>query len=145
MWQYVQLYECEAHMKLVIDTSVMIAALTSEPERRTLVRLTRGADLLAPASVHWEVGNALAAMFKRNRIDAKQIARVLRAYDRIPVRYIDIDLAAALDLAVEHGIYAYDAYVIACARKQRCSVISLDQTLLRVAKGAGVRVLEVEG
>ena len=131
-------------MNLVIDTSVIIAVLTSEPERRALVRLTRGADLLAPASVHWEVGNALAAMFKRNRIDAKQIGRVLRAYERIPVRYVDVDLADALDLAVEHGIYAYDAYLIACARGQRCSVISLDKTLLRVARAASVRVLEVE-
>jgi predicted nucleic acid-binding protein len=131
-------------MNLVIDTSVIIAALTSEPERRALVRLTRGADLLAPASVHWEVGNALAAMFKRGRIDAKQISRVLRAYERIPVRYVDLDLPDALDLAVQHGIYAYDAYVIACARNQGCSIVSLDQALLRVAKAAGVRVLEVE-
>jgi predicted nucleic acid-binding protein len=130
-------------MNLVIDTSVLIAALTSEPERRTLIRLTRGADLLAPASVHWEVGNALAAMFKRGRIDASQIRRVLRAYERIPVRYLDLDLRSALDLAVEHGIYAYDAYVIACALSQRCSIVSLDQALLRVAKAAGVRVLEV--
>ena len=130
-------------MNLVVDTSVIIAVLTSEPQRRLLVRLTRGAGLLAPASVHWEVGNALAAMFKRNRIDAKQIGRVLRAYERIPIRYVDVDLADALDLAVEHGIYAYDAYVIACARSQRCSVISLDKALLRVAKVASVRVLEV--
>lgn len=61
-------------------------------------------------------------MFKRGRIDAKQISRVLRAYERIPVRYIDLDLPDALDLAVQHNIYAYDAYVIACARNQGWSI-----------------------
>ena len=131
-------------MDLVVDTSVIIAVLTSEPERRALIRLTRGANLLAPASVHWEVGNALAAMFKRGRIDAGQIRRVLRAYERIPVRHVEVDLEGALDLAIEHGIYAYDAYVIACARGQRCRIVSLDQGLLRVASAAGVGVLEVK-
>lgn len=130
-------------MDLVVDTSVIIAALTSEPERRVLVRATRGANLLAPASVHWEVGNALAAMFKRGRIDAGQIRRVLRAYDRIPVRHIEVDLSEAIDLAIEHGIYTYDAYVIVCARDRRCRLVSLDRTLIRVARATGVGVLEV--
>jgi predicted nucleic acid-binding protein len=130
-------------MNLVIDTSVIIAVLTSEPERGRLVDLTAGADLIAPTSVHWEVGNALAAMFKRGRIERRQIRQVLKAYERIPIRYVDIPLIDALELAMEYGLYAYDAYVLACAMGQRCRLISLDKGLVRAAGAAGVGVLEV--
>jgi len=130
-------------MNLVVDTSVIIAVLTSEPERSALVKLTRGVDLIAPVSVHWEVGNALAAMFKRGRIEPGQIRQVLRAYGRIPIRYVDVPLGDALDLAVEHGLYAYDAYVLACALSQRCRLVSLDKGLVRAASAASVGVLEV--
>jgi predicted nucleic acid-binding protein len=130
-------------MDLVVDTSVLIAVLTSEPERVALVRQTRGANLLAPASVHWEVGNALAAMLKRHRIQRGQLKQVLRAYGQIPIRYMDVDLGAALDLAADHGLYAHDAYVIACAFGQHCSLLSLDEGLVRAAVAAGVKVLEV--
>jgi predicted nucleic acid-binding protein len=130
-------------MNLVVDTSVIVAVLTSEPERAALVKLTRGSNLVAPASVHWEIGNALAAMFKRGRIDGSQIRQVLRAYERIPIRYLDVALGDALELAIEHGLYAYDAYVLACAMSQRCRLISLDKGLVRAAGAAGIEVLEV--
>lgn len=130
-------------MNLVIDTSAIIAVLTSEPERRGLIELTRGANLIAPASVNWEIGNALAAMLKRRRIQRVQIGHVLKAYERIPIRYVDVDLAVALDLAAEHSLYAYDAYVIACALGHRCGLVSLDHSLVRVASAAGVNVVEV--
>jgi predicted nucleic acid-binding protein len=130
-------------MNLVVDTSVIIAVLTSEPERAMLVELTSGINLIAPASVHWEVGNALAAMFKRGRIERRQVRQVLRAYERIPIRYLDVPLVEALELALEHGLYAYDAYVLGCALSQRCRLISLDKGLVRAARAAGIGVLEV--
>ena len=129
-------------MNLVVDTSVLIAVLASEPERVKLVHLTRGADLLAPASVHWEVGNALAAMLKRKRMAADQLRPVIRAYEMIPIRFVDVDLQNSLEIAAAHDLYAYDAYVIACAQENRCKLISLDKGLLRAAKAAGVGLLE---
>jgi len=130
-------------MKLVIDTSVIIAVLTSEPEREKLVQQTRGVDLLAPASVHWEVGNALAAMLKRKRMTHGQLHPVINAYEQIPIRFIDIELQGALEIAAAHDLYAYDAYIIECARESRCSLISLDRSLVQAARAAGVGVLEV--
>jgi len=70
-------------MNLVVDTSVLIAVLVSEPERDTLIELTKDADLIAPGSVHWEIGNALAAMMKRKRLGLDQVAAVLSAYEQI--------------------------------------------------------------
>ncbi len=130
-------------MNLVVDTSVVVAVLVNEPERAKLVRLTERADLLAPGSVHWEVGNALAAMLKRSRIALAQIQTALDAYDSIPIRFVDVDLSAAMTIAAEYGLYAYDSYVIACAVANRCRLISLDHGLLAAAAKAGVRTVEV--
>jgi predicted nucleic acid-binding protein len=129
-------------MKIVIDTSVLIAIIAGEPEKQKLVSLTRGADLLAPASVHWEIGNALAAMLKRKRITPDDVTVALEAYSKIPIRFIDIDLAASLQVSAEQDLYAYDAYVIVCARDNRCSLISLDNALCQAAKKVHVNILE---
>jgi predicted nucleic acid-binding protein len=130
-------------MYIVIDTSILIAVLTGEPEKQTLIDITKGADLLAPASVHWEIGSSLAAMLKRKRITRDQISIIVEAYNRIPIRFIDIGLSAALLIAAEYDLYAYDAYIIACARDNHCSLISLDKALCRAARQARIDVLGV--
>lgn len=131
-------------MQLVIDTSAIMAVLVSEPERTALVRATEGADLLAPGSVHWEVGNALTALLKRRRTTLAQAQRALTAYAAIPIRLVEVDLAIALEVASEHGLYAYDAYLITCALAQRAPLLTLDHGLERAATAAGVQILEVE-
>lgn len=130
-------------MNLVVDISVLVAVLVSEPERERLVRLTKDADLIAPGSVHWEIGNALAAMMKRKRIELEQVGAVLKAYEEIPIRFRDVDLESAMEIASDYNLYAYDAYVIACARDNRCALITLDRNLVQAAKQVRVSVVEV--
>jgi len=130
-------------MKLIIDTSILIAVLVSEPERDRIVSLTKKADLLAPQSVHWEIGNALSAMIKRQRISLDQAFKVIKVYEMIPIRFVDTDLHEAIAIAGKYSLYAYDAYLIACALHQRCSMMSLDNILIQTAKKAGVTVVEV--
>jgi predicted nucleic acid-binding protein len=130
-------------MNIVVDTSVLIAVLVNEPERSKIVSLTIGLDLLAPGSVHWEIGNALSAMIKRKAINTHQVEAVLKAYRQIPIRLVDVDLDRALGIAMDQNIYAYDAYIIECARENRCKVLSLDKGLIEATTKAGVAVLEV--
>lgn len=129
-------------MRIVVDTSVLIAVIANEPTKPALVRATRGAVLLAPASVHWEVGNAFSAMLKRGRVRVAQIRKALEAYGEIPIRFFDVDLLEALELAEKLKIYAYDAYVLACARVHRCPVLTLDEGLIEAAEKAAVQVME---
>ncbi len=130
-------------MNLVIDTSVLIAVMVSEPERAQLIRQTEGYDLIAPGSVHWEIGNALAAMLKRKRITLEQVRATLIAYEKIPIRFRDVEMQIAMDIAHEQDLYAYDAYIIACARESRCPLISLDKNLMNAARKAHVSIVEV--
>ncbi len=130
-------------MDVVVDTSILIAVLTGEATREQLIARTQGAELLAPASVHWEVGNAFSSLLKRRRLKLAEVQAALAAYAEIPIRFVDIDLAAALELADRFGLHAYDAYLMTCARRQRAPLLTLDARLARAAKEAGVQVMEV--
>ena len=103
------------------------------------------AELLAPGSVHWEVGNAFSALLKRSRLRLSEVQAVLAAYGWIPIRFVDVDLAGALELVNRFGLYAYDAYLMACARRQRAPLLTLDARLRRAATEAGVALMEVAG
>ena len=130
-------------MNLVVDTSIIVAVITNEKHKKQLIKATKGADLIAPSSLHWEIGNAFSAMFKRERITIKQAIAALEAYHQIPIRFSDIELGIALELAHNLGVYAYDAYVIGCALKHNTALLSLDKGLLKSAMKAGVKIKEV--
>ena len=102
-------------MTIVTDTTAIIAVITNEPHKAVLVDKTRGATLVAPASLPWEIGNAFSAMFKQRRIDLPAAISALDSYRQIPLQLVDIPLADAIRLASDLKIYAYDAYMIACA------------------------------
>ncbi len=131
-------------MNVVVDTSVIIAVIVNEEKKEVLTELTEGNDLIAPRSVHWEIGNAFSAMLRRKRIKVEQALQAVKLYRRIPIRFVDVELEEALEIADAVGIYAYDAYLIRCALKYRAPLISLDRNLVRVAKEMGVKVMEVE-
>ena len=131
-------------MNLVVDTSVIIAVITNEDHKGQLIAISKGADLIAPASIHWEIGNAFSAMVKRKRISLDQANFALAAYIQIPIRFHDVSLSTALDIAQRLNLYAYDAYVIACALKHNSPIVSLDSGLLDVAHKAGAEIVEVD-
>ena len=130
-------------MDLVIDTSAVIAVIANEPERPAIVEHTVDAKVMAPASVHWEVGNAFTAMFKQRRISLVQARQAIRSYERMLLRFVDIDLGQSVEMSYRLGLYAYDAYVLACALNFRLPLLTLDGDLVTAAPEVGVQVLEV--
>ncbi len=128
-------------MDIVLDTSAVIAVVTHEPDREAILAATRGATLLAPRSLPWEIGNAFSAMCKQRRITPDQALEALALSQRIPVHLVDISLAQALTLALQHSIYAYDAYMLVCAQRHQARLLTLDTALLRTARSIGVNVV----
>ena len=45
-------------MEVTVDASVLIAVIANEAQKSSLIELTCEADLIAPSSIHWEIGNA---------------------------------------------------------------------------------------
>lgn len=129
--------------EIVIDTSAVVAVITDAAEKTALIRITEDAALVAPSSVHWEVGNAFSSLIRRRLLTSDLAARAIQIYESIPIRFIDVDLTASLLIASEHRIYAYDAYLIECARARRAPLLTLDRALARVAARMTIDVVEV--
>ena len=130
-------------MRLVIDTSAIIAVIGNEPEKPLLIAATADAELVAPPSVHWEIGNALVTGIRKRRFTAESASIALAAYDKIPLRFETVGLEDAVNLADRLSIYAYDAYVLACAQTLSCPLVTLDQSMTRAARELGIDVAEV--
>ena len=127
---------------LAVDTSTVIAVIANEPEKPWLIAETQGYDLISPRSLYWEIGNAFSAMIKRGRITLEQATAAIEIYEQIPIDLIDIDLKQALEIVDKYNVYAYDAYMIACALNRGCPFLTLDGGLAYAAKAAGVEVWE---
>jgi predicted nucleic acid-binding protein len=56
---------------------------------------------------------------------------------------IEIDLDRSLEISAKLGIYAYDAYAIACGLQHRAALLTLDGGQREAARRAGADVLEV--
>jgi len=130
-------------VEVTVDTSVIMAVLLNEPSKARLLELTRDRELVSAPTLPWEVGNSLTALFKRDRLDLDQATAVLESYQQIPVRLVEVDLGACVTMAREEGIYAYDAYMLECARRYRIPFLSLDRAQVQVARKLGIEVLEV--
>ncbi len=130
-------------MDIVVDASTLIAVISNEPAKEAVVLATMDADLIAPVSIHFEIGNAFSAMLKRRRITLEQCLSALEMYARIPIRFVDVELEASLSIANQFGIYAYDAYLIRCAERYRAPLLTLDQALRENARSFGVQILEI--
>lgn len=130
-------------MNITIETSVLVAVVTHEPSRERAIECTSGFGLIAPSSVHWEIGNAFSAMIKRGRVSLDRACACIEAYAEIPIRLVEVDLKQALALVEQHGIYAYDAYLLACAAQSNTSLLTLDQPLRRVAERLGIATMDI--
>ncbi len=128
----------------MIDTSAILAVIGEQPEKADLVRLTRGASLVAPPSIHWEIGNALSAMFKRRAIGIKEALQLLEAYAAIPIHMAEVGLKQAVELSAKLNVYAYYAYGLACAINQKAPLLTLDGGLRERAHELKLDVLEVK-
>ena len=130
-------------MDVVIDTSALIAVITGEPERNRIVELTIGNTLIGPGSIPWEIGNAFSSMFKQNRLTLREAQRGLKIFESIPLRYIKPDFINALKISKQAGMYAYDAYFLDCAIRNKAPLLTLDKKLMAAAKNLKVKTLEV--
>jgi len=130
-------------MVITIDTSALLSVLLNEQHKQAIIETTRGHDLQAPFSLDAEVGNALSAMFKRRRLSLAQARQVLIQFAEIPIRRTKLRLTEAIEIANSYNVYAYDAYLLDCARQYRLPLITLDSQMKTIAKKLDLTILEV--
>jgi predicted nucleic acid-binding protein len=127
---------------IIVDTNIFLAVALNEPERGRIIQATAGASALAPEILPYEIGNALSAMVKRGKLTETEALDAESAVGQIPVRLVSADVHGSLELALEHDIYAYDAYFLHCARARSCPLLTLDRRMNQVAARLGIKTLE---
>jgi predicted nucleic acid-binding protein len=129
-------------MNIVADTNIFLAIALDEPEKEHVISLTAGTQPIAPEILPYEIGNALSAMVKRKQLTAAEAEAALGITNHIPVRLMRVDIAQALQLALQYNLYAYDAYFLHCAKTLSCPILTLDRGMREVAVAIGLELLE---
>jgi predicted nucleic acid-binding protein len=130
-------------MELMVDASVLICIVLNEPEKKKIVSLTEGTELVSPEMISFEVGNALSRMYKRHRLNEEQIIKSYELFESFPLRLVKVDMPKALKLSCKYNIYAYDAYYLETAYRLRLSLLTLDGTMKNTGKDMKIDILEV--
>ena len=131
-------------MNMVIDTSAIIASVVRGPERDILAEAASGHVLIAPGFIRWEIGNAFSVMMRQNRIDAGEARRGMEILEKIPLRYVDVDMANVLSIASRLQGVAADAFFLETALRYSAPLLTLDRSLGRAAESLGIGVVRLE-
>ncbi|NBC49890.1 MAG: PIN domain-containing protein [Gammaproteobacteria bacterium] len=129
-------------MQVIADTNVFLAVALNEPEKPHIVQITAGAELFAPEILPDEIGNALSAMVKRQRLSAVQARSALTATRSIRVRLVGVDIAEALQLASDFDLYADDADFLQCARAAPSPLLTMDARMRNLATELKIPLLD---
>ncbi len=129
-------------MDIITDTNIFLTVVLEESQKEKIIRLSSGCNAISPEILPYEIGNALSAMIKRKKLSEVEALQVQKRIATIPVRLISVDIYEALKIAIDHNIYAYDAYFLQCAKSLACPLLTLDKGMKAVAKKIGISVLE---
>ena len=129
-------------MDIVSDTNIFLAIALNEPEKDRVIQLTTDNGIIAPEILPYEIGNALTALIKQNKLTHDEALSAFDVTSRAPVRLVPVDIRMALQLAIEFNIYAYDAYFLQAAKSLFCPLITLDKRMKQIAGALNIQVLE---
>jgi predicted nucleic acid-binding protein len=135
--------------QIVIDASAVIATLLRESHAAAILKVTVGVELISPASLPYEVTNALSGRMRRSaadpqRLTAAQAMQTWELFTRAQIALQSADdshHASALAIAAARGIYCYDAYLIVLALAEGAPLLTLDKARQRTAAGMGVQLV----
>jgi predicted nucleic acid-binding protein len=137
--------------QMVIDASAVIATLLRESHAAAILKATAGVELISPASLPYEITNALSGRMRRSATDPQRLTPAqatqtwaLFTQTQIALRPVDdTQHASALSIAAAQGIYCYDAYLIALSLTESAPLLTLDKAQQRIAAGMGVQLVTV--
>lgn len=113
----------------LVDASVWVSlAESGSPYREPAMSLLReqGPSLSALDLTLYEVANAIGVK-QGNADEASRVNRLLLKCCGDRVLKVDVELVeAALQIAAEHGLTAYDAAYVAAARRHGLTLVSVD-------------------
>ncbi len=113
----------------IVDASALVALMFGEAEGAAVAERLRGADLIAPALLPFEIANACIKKMRRQPNRREAFLAAFGMLDRMEVGTVEVDLAEVLGLAEKAGLTAYDASYLWLARRMGIELVTLDRRL----------------
>jgi predicted nucleic acid-binding protein len=125
-----------------MDASAIITMVIDEPEKNSIINLTKDVELFSPEMVPFEIGNALTRLKRRQILNDEEIIEAYNVYKKIPLRLVEVNIENALKIACQYNIYAYDAYYLEVAFRLRLPLLTLDKPMKNIARKMNLDILE---
>jgi predicted nucleic acid-binding protein len=129
-------------MEIVLDASAIIAVIADEPESNIVINCTKNATLISPHIVSSEIANGLTKMIKKGIINNKEkLIDLIKIFQKIPIKAVEINLEKSLEIAWDYKIYAYDAFYLETAKRLNLPLLTFDNEMRKIGKEIGVAIL----
>ena len=122
----------------IVDASAVAAIMFDEPKADDLTRRVRGAILVAPALLQFELVNACVTKLRRYPDLRDTILQAFAVQGGLTIETAEVDHAAALVLAEQFRLTGYDASYLWLAQRLNAELVTLDRSLGRAAAALGL-------
>lgn len=119
-------------MTLAVDASALAAVIFGEPEAIDIAHYLEGESLVAPALIDFELANVAVKKVRRYPDQVRHIMQALTHAEGLRIERVPVPASAALTLARETGLSAYDAAYLWVAIMRDAELVTLDNHLARV-------------
>ncbi len=116
-------------MEIIADANVFLSVILNEPDREKIISYTKDCELVSPEILPYEIGNALSAMMKRNRLNKEQVLQSYTIFESIPLRLVKVNIDKALSISCKYNLYAYDAYYLEAAYRLKMPLLTFDKKM----------------
>jgi len=113
----------------VVDASALGALLFGEPDGAAVAGRLRGAGLIAPALMPFEVANTCLKKMRRHPDQRDALMIAFGLLDRMEVGVVEVDPGEVLAVAERSGLTTYDASYLWLARIMNSELVTLDRRL----------------
>jgi predicted nucleic acid-binding protein len=119
---------------LVVDASVIAAALFGEASHAEAIALLHGRSLHAPHLLDYEIASVGLKKLRREGVPTDIVAAALHAYGRLQVERHAVDAENIATVAQRHRLTAYDAAYLCVAEQLAAPLATLDDRLAEAAR-----------
>jgi predicted nucleic acid-binding protein len=123
----------------VVDASALAAVVFDEPKGEMVAGQLKGATLVAPSLLWFELVNICATKLRRYSGQRDLILRAFAMRGGLTIETLEVDYTGTLLLAERTGLTGYDASYLWLAQHLSAELVTLDGELIRAATALGLR------
>ena len=114
---------------LVVDASVLAAAVFDENERELALSWMRGRALAAPQLVDYEITNIALSKVRSKQVDTEAAVQALALFAALDIERVPIAMDGVFALAAQCQLTAYDAAYLWLAAQLKAPLATFDGRL----------------